>query len=58
MRDPIVTKAGEDYYRKTFSTATGRNRWGDYGTRAGRSVRRPLDLVSAGVREGAHRDGR
>ena len=32
MRDPIVTKAGEDYYHKTFSTATGRNRWGDYGT--------------------------
>jgi hypothetical protein len=30
MRDPLVYKAGEDYYHKTFSTATGRNRWGDY----------------------------
>lgn len=32
MRDPVVVKAGEDYYHKTFSTATGRNRWGDYST--------------------------
>jgi hypothetical protein len=28
MRDPVVYKAGEDYYNKTFSS--GRNRWGDY----------------------------
>jgi hypothetical protein len=32
MRDPVIVKAGEDYYHKTFSTATGRNRWGDYST--------------------------
>ena len=32
MRDPLIYKAGEDYYHKTFSTATGRNRWGDYST--------------------------
>ncbi|HEV8479668.1 MAG TPA: Calx-beta domain-containing protein [Candidatus Eisenbacteria bacterium] len=30
IRDPLVYKAGEDYYHKTFSTATGRNRWGDF----------------------------
>lgn len=28
MRDPIIYKAGEDYYNKTFGT--GRNRYGDY----------------------------
>jgi hypothetical protein len=28
MRDPVVYKAGEDYYNKTFGS--GRNRWGDY----------------------------
>jgi hypothetical protein len=27
-RDPVVYKAGEDYYQKTFSGT--RNRWGDY----------------------------
>jgi hypothetical protein len=32
MRDPLIYKAGEDYYHKTFSTATGRNRWGDFTT--------------------------
>jgi hypothetical protein len=32
MRDPFVYKAGEDYYHKTFSTATGRNRWGDFSS--------------------------
>ena len=30
IRDPVIYKAGEDYYHKTFSTATGRNRWGDF----------------------------
>jgi hypothetical protein len=30
MRDPYVYKAGEDYYHKTFTTTSGRNRWGDY----------------------------
>jgi hypothetical protein len=28
MRDPLIYKAGEDYYNKTFGT--GRNRFGDY----------------------------
>ena len=28
MRDPIITKEGEDYYQKTFGGP--RNRWGDY----------------------------
>jgi hypothetical protein len=28
MRDPVIYKAGEDYYHKDFGT--GRNRWGDY----------------------------
>ena len=28
MRDPVIYKAGEDYYAKTFSGT--RNRWGDY----------------------------
>jgi hypothetical protein len=32
MRDPLIYKAGEDYYHKTFTTATGRNRWGDFST--------------------------
>jgi hypothetical protein len=32
IRDPLVYHAGEDYYHKTFSTATGRNRWGDFST--------------------------
>jgi hypothetical protein len=32
LRDPLVYHAGEDYYHKTFSTATGRNRWGDFST--------------------------
>jgi len=30
IRDALIYKAGDDYYHKTFSTATGRNRWGDY----------------------------
>jgi hypothetical protein len=30
IRDPLVYKAGEDYYHKTFTTNTGRNRWGDF----------------------------
>ncbi len=30
IRDASIYHAGEDYYHKTFSTATGRNRWGDY----------------------------
>jgi hypothetical protein len=30
MRDPLIYKVGEDYYHKTFSTTTGRNRWGDF----------------------------
>ena len=34
MRDPQIYKAGEDYYHKTFSTTTGRNRWGDFTTAA------------------------
>jgi hypothetical protein len=32
IRDPLIYHAGEDYYHKTFSTATGRNRWGDFTT--------------------------
>ncbi len=32
LRDPLVYHAGEDYYHKTFSTTTGRNRWGDFST--------------------------
>src|SRR5262249_28176945 len=32
LRDPQIYKAGEDYYHKTFSTTTGRNRWGDFST--------------------------
>lgn len=32
LRDPLVYHAGEDYYHKTFDTATGRNRWGDFST--------------------------
>ncbi len=31
-RDPEIYHPGEDYYHKTFSTATGRNRWGDFST--------------------------
>jgi len=34
LRDPYLFHAGEDYYHKTFSTATGRNRWGDFSTAA------------------------
>jgi hypothetical protein len=30
VRDPLIYKPGEDYYHKTFSTTTGRNRWGDF----------------------------
>jgi hypothetical protein len=30
LRDPFIYHAGEDYYHKTFSTTTGRNRWGDF----------------------------
>jgi hypothetical protein len=32
IRDAFIYKAGEDYYHKTFTTATGRNRWGDFST--------------------------
>jgi hypothetical protein len=32
IRDAYIYHAGEDYYHKTFSTATGRNRWGDFST--------------------------
>jgi List-Bact-rpt repeat protein len=32
LRDPFIYKAGEDYYHKTFTTTTGRNRWGDFST--------------------------
>jgi len=28
LRDPVIYKAGEDYYHKEFGS--GRNRWGDY----------------------------
>src|SRR5207302_9943953 len=30
MRDPFIYKSGDDYYHKTFTTNTGRNRWGDF----------------------------
>ena len=30
LRDTVIFHDGEDYYHKTFSTNTGRNRWGDY----------------------------
>jgi hypothetical protein len=30
IRDALIYKTGDDYYHKTFSTTTGRNRWGDY----------------------------
>ena len=30
IRDALIDHPGEDYYHKTFATATGRNRWGDY----------------------------
>lgn len=33
MRDPVIMKAGEDYYSKSFNQPDpegGRNRWGDY----------------------------
>jgi hypothetical protein len=30
LRDPLIYKTGEDYYHKTFTTTTGRNRWGDF----------------------------
>jgi hypothetical protein len=29
-RDPVILKAGEGNYFKTFNTASDRNRWGDY----------------------------
>jgi len=32
IRDAAIYHAGEDYYHKTFSTATGRNRWGDFSS--------------------------
>lgn len=32
IRDAFIYRAGDDYYHKTFSTATGRNRWGDFTT--------------------------
>ena len=32
IRDAFIYHAGEDYYHKTFTTATGRNRWGDFTT--------------------------
>ncbi|OGF12681.1 MAG: hypothetical protein A2W00_08730 [Candidatus Eisenbacteria bacterium RBG_16_71_46] len=32
LRDAFIYHAGEDYYHKTFTTATGRNRWGDFST--------------------------
>jgi hypothetical protein len=32
IRDAAIAKVGDDYYHKTFSTATGRNRWGDYSS--------------------------
>ncbi len=34
LRDAYVFHAGEDYYHKTFTTAAGRNRWGDFSTAA------------------------
>jgi len=30
LRDPLIYKTGDDYYHKTFTTTTGRNRWGDF----------------------------
>ena len=30
LRDPYIYHPGEDYYHKTFTTTTGRNRWGDF----------------------------
>jgi hypothetical protein len=32
IRDAQIYHAGEDYYHKTFSTTTGRNRWGDFSS--------------------------
>jgi hypothetical protein len=32
IRDPLTYKAGDDYYHKTFTTTTDRNRWGDFST--------------------------
>jgi hypothetical protein len=32
IRTPAIYKPGEDYYHKTFSAVTTRNRWGDYST--------------------------
>ena len=32
IRDPQIYHTGEDYYHKTYSTTTGRNRWGDFST--------------------------
>lgn len=34
IRDPFIFKVGDDYYHKTFSTTTGRNRWGDFSSAA------------------------
>jgi len=30
LRDPLIYRSGDDYYHKTFTTTTGRNRWGDF----------------------------
>jgi hypothetical protein len=32
LRDTVIYKVGDDYYHKTFTTNTGRNRWGDFST--------------------------
>jgi len=32
IRDPFIYRTGDDYYHKTFTTTTGRNRWGDFTT--------------------------
>jgi len=32
LRDVAISHAGEDYYHKTFTTTTGRDRWGDFST--------------------------
>ena len=32
IRDPQIYHGGEDYYHKTYTTTTGRNRWGDFST--------------------------
>lgn len=32
MRDPVIYKAGEDYYHKDFGSVPSRNRFGDYST--------------------------